>query len=179
MNTFVLEIWEDSFDQVTFYTVRWETSPISETDKFFSRFEEDEEEFKEDFHELVALLEDIGNRKGAKPYYFSRQVASISELPPKMKVRIEELTLHLTNNRLRLFCLRLSDHVVILFNGGIKTSQKTQDSPDLSSKLRDAWYFTEVILDELQDSYGSINLDSSSRLIIDDKGNDDQIIFER
>ncbi len=179
MNTFVLEIWEDSFEQVTFYTVRWESSQESETDKFFSRFLQGKEEFREDFHELVALIEDIGNRKSAKPHYFSRQVATISELPPKMKVKIEELTLNLTSNRLRLFCLRVSDHIVILFNGGVKTSQKTQDSPDLASKLRDAWDFAKVILEELQDSYGSINLDNFSRRIIDDKGNDDQIIFER
>jgi len=35
------------------------------------------------------------------------------------------------SSNLRLYCLRLSDENVILVNGGIKTSQTAQDSPDL------------------------------------------------
>ncbi|MEI6408043.1 MAG: hypothetical protein WCR52_01555 [Bacteroidota bacterium] len=38
MNNFVLEIWDDELDYVTFYTVRWEDHSKTETDKFVEKF---------------------------------------------------------------------------------------------------------------------------------------------
>jgi hypothetical protein len=46
---------------------------------------------------------------------------------------------------LRLFCLRMSDEIVILLNGGIKSSQKTNDSPDLVGKFRLAQQVSKAI----------------------------------
>ena len=41
MNTFALEIFDDQGQVCTFYTVRWEESALSETDKFFVKYEND------------------------------------------------------------------------------------------------------------------------------------------
>jgi hypothetical protein len=46
---------------------------------------------------------------------------------------------------LRLFCLRMSDEAVILLNGGIKSSLKTNDSPDLADKFRFAQQVSKAI----------------------------------
>ncbi len=37
---------------------------------------------------------------------------------------------------LRLYCVRLSEEIVILANGGLKTGRTVQDSPDLLAKFR-------------------------------------------
>jgi hypothetical protein len=39
-------------------------------------------------------------------------------------------------NELRLYCVCVTEKVVILANGGVKTSQKVQDSPDLLPHFR-------------------------------------------
>jgi len=41
MNIFALEVFDDEGEQCTFYTVRWDESSISETDKFFEKYESD------------------------------------------------------------------------------------------------------------------------------------------
>lgn len=39
-------------------------------------------------------------------------------------------------SNLRLYCVRVSDQIVILLNGGIKTSEKVQNSPDCLAHFR-------------------------------------------
>jgi hypothetical protein len=38
MNKFTLEIWDNELEFVTYYTVRWEDNPKTETDKFVEKF---------------------------------------------------------------------------------------------------------------------------------------------
>lgn len=151
MNSFVVEVWDDSSPLVTYYTVRWDEAEESETDKFFLCFLAEDAPHKESFNEIVALLEDMGQRKSAKAIYFSRLVDEASELPPKQKIKVEGIEINYPGNPLRLFCTRINDHIVILFNGGEKTSQATQDSPDLAPKFRDAKNFARKIWAEISD----------------------------
>jgi hypothetical protein len=52
-------------------------------------------------------------------------------LPSKKGTQLENPADRAYAFDLRLFWLRLSPTVVVLFNGGIKSSDKMQDSPDL------------------------------------------------
>jgi hypothetical protein len=117
-------------EKVTFYTFRHEDSELSETDKFFERFQgtsaiANDKKYLEDFNDIVALIDEIG-RKGAFKKYF-RDEGKVEALPSEFRKYI--------GDKLRLFCIRLSDSIVILGNGGIKSSLKTQNSPDLSTKF--------------------------------------------
>lgn len=150
MKTFVLEIWEDSFTLVTYYTVRWDEAAESETEKFFRRFMADSVH-REHFNEIVELLKDLGERKGAKTKYFSRHADEASELPPKLTTEVNGIEINYFDNLLRLFCTRINDNIVVLFNGGVKSSQATQDSPDLVAKFRDAKFFAKKIWAEILD----------------------------
>lgn len=150
MSTFAIEIWEDSLRKCTFYTVRKEGVGLSEMDKFFTRFKGDTE-YKHVFDDLLTLLiEDIGNRHGALDDFFDRVAASVDELPPKPKIfrkgNLDVVDLGL-NFPLRLFCLRINKGIVVLFNGGLKTSQKTQDSPELKMKFHEAKIFVKGIIE--------------------------------
>ena len=154
MNTFVLEIWYDEGSICTFYTVRWVTdddNAVSETDRFFDTYAVPEHPLEEKALQLFRLItESIGNRYGATNDFFDRIVNRAQELPPKPKQWVEEIKDLGINFPLRLFCYRVTESIVILFNGGIKESQATQDSENLSMKFYEAQTFVKKIEEALQ-----------------------------
>lgn len=76
-------------------------------------------------------------------------------------------------NRLRLYCMRLSGGIVILFNGGVKESLAAQDSPDLSMKFHDAQHFAKKIEEYLREK--DIVLDTRNNIITSPYG--DEIVI--
>ena len=119
MNTFALEIFNDEGNACTFYTVRWENEEFSETDKFFIKFRNDDTH-KNSLQELAKFLDiQIGEKKGALKDYF-RFENSADALPPPGTYLINQITISYSNFPLRLYCLRISDSLVVLFNGGEK-----------------------------------------------------------
>ncbi|HMS98987.1 MAG TPA: hypothetical protein PKA12_09585 [Saprospiraceae bacterium] len=154
MNTFALEIWYDEGSYCTFYTVRWITyddDAKSETDKFFDTYVVSEHPYEDQAWKLFRLItESIGNRYGATDDFFDRIVNRAQELPPKSKNWVEEIKDLGINFPLRLFCYRITEHIVILFNGGIKESLVTQESEKLSMKFYEAQTFVKRIEEALQ-----------------------------
>lgn len=150
MNRFALEIWDDETEKVTFYTVRWEDSGISETDKFFQKMN-GIQEMKLPIQRLSKLVtEVIGNTYGAHEAFFNRFENKATALPPKGKIKISELKLDYEAFPLRLYCLALTEELVILFNGGIKDARTSQESKDsISMKFYEANEFTTRIFEAL------------------------------
>jgi hypothetical protein len=132
-----------TYRKVKYYTARLEGEPHSEMEKFILRFEIDVD-FQNDFENIVTLLGTLGNVKGAKSRYF-RDESAAQALPPEIREALRENWVQFIDANLRLFCLRMSDEIVILLNGGIKSSQKTNDSPDLAGKFRFAQQVSKAI----------------------------------
>ena len=120
-----------AFDKVTYYTFWVEGRAQSEADAFFSRFEANQA-VALDLDLLVTWISEIGQRRGAKAHYF-RFENDANALPPQARIMAE---LGDDYCRLRLYCVRLSDQVVILANGHLKTGRTVQDSPDLLTHFR-------------------------------------------
>lgn len=114
MNRYIIEKYQ-AYETVQFYTIRFEKENDNETDKFISRFTQSEE-FKEDLGKIIYWIDKIG-KTGALERHFR---------PEKFAVAIPIDS----GYSLRFYCYRINDNVLILGNGGIKTSQKVQDSPD-------------------------------------------------
>lgn len=150
MNTFAIEIFE-TYPIVTYYTVKWENEDLSETDKFIQKFLYQETGFKNELQEILTLIEVIGEERGAKDFYFSRHENLATALPPSATILVRGLEIPFYENRLRLYCVKINENIVILFNGGIKSSQKVQDSPNLLMKFRDAQTFAKRIWKAIQD----------------------------
>ena len=112
-----------SFSKVNFYTFQFEGDDMTETEKFFTKFEEDKS-LSNDLNNMATQLSIIGRAKKE----FFRHEGAASALPPPYSKMINEVIV----NDLRLYCLRISDEVVILANGGIKTSQTVQDSSNFN-----------------------------------------------
>jgi hypothetical protein len=156
VNIFALEIFE-SYPIVTYYTVRWEDDEFSETDKFIEKILHRQTDYKTELQEILTLIEVIGEERGAKDIYFTRHEDLATALPPSSSLFVRGIEIPFYENRLRLYCIKINDNIVILFNGGIKTSQKVQNSPDLMMKFRDAQIFAKRIWQAIKDKEIVVN----------------------
>ena len=103
-----------SFEKTQFYTIEEVGKGINETDEFFIRFR-DNPVYKKDIVIINYWIQKIGNT-GALLRHFR----------PEKKGEAIPIDV----SKLRLYCYRISDELVILGNGGIKSSKKVQHSPD-------------------------------------------------
>lgn len=172
VNSFVLEIWAEE-TKCCFYTVRKLEEEFSETDKFLLKYK-DESHLKRSISELVNfIVKYIGQKTGALSYFF-RFENKAHALPPPSKYKFGEIEFDTKNFPLRLYCLRISDEIVVLFNGSEKNSQKAQDGQTkkyfdeanfFASKIDKAIIDKNLIID-FED--GEISLsDGGSEIIID------------
>lgn len=161
MNNFVLEIWDDEGIICSFYPVRWDIDGAAlETDRFFDSYSAPQHPLQERAMELFRLItESIGNRYGATDDFFDRVENSAQAIPPKPKQYVEEIKNLGINFPLRLYCYRITEHIVVLFNGGIKDASSAQNSKDLSTKFYEAQTFVKRIEDALQSKTIEISTD--------------------
>jgi hypothetical protein len=104
-----------NFEKTQFYTIEELEKGVNETDEFFIRFKDDPD-YQKDIETIKYWIQKIGKESGALERHF-RPEKSAKAIP-------------ITVSKLRLYCYRISEELVILGNGGIKSSQKVQDSPD-------------------------------------------------
>lgn len=98
---------------ITIYTIRFEGSKLSETNNFVNEYSENG--FAEDLDMISSWLGYLKDR-GAEPRYF-RSENNVSAGPVAF-------------SRLRIYCIRCSQNIVILDGGGEKKGQKTQDGAE-------------------------------------------------
>jgi hypothetical protein len=128
VNIFELEIWDDEAQKCTFYTVREDGAEDNETDIFFNKYDNDAT-LKSSTQELLSfVLLAIGDRHGAVDELFNRNENQVDGLPSQGKIKIAELDYHYPNFPLRLYALKISEGIVVLFNGGIKDGDTNQTS---------------------------------------------------
>lgn len=120
-----------SFKKVTYYALQYEEHNESEPNKFFRKLE-NEVDYEEDITNLVQWLIEIGENRGAKQYLFRIEEAAEALPPPAKQMKVLELDVE----EIRLYCIRINDNVVILGNGGIKTTNKAQDCPNCGPHFR-------------------------------------------
>lgn len=114
-----------AFKKVNFYTFVIEDHDNSEIDKFFNKVEA-MTQLESEVNSLVSWIIEIGENRGAI-YDLFRFEEEASALPPKTKFATQALPV----GNLRLYCVWLSETVVVLANGGLKTAQTIQNCPDL------------------------------------------------
>ncbi|WP_425290772.1 hypothetical protein [Spirosoma linguale] len=110
---------------------------------------------------LVTWIQEIGQNRGAKSRYFCFE-NDASAPPPPARIMAE-----LGNSycQFRLYCIRLSDEIVILANGGRKTSQTVQNSPQLMTHFRFANRMAQQLMELSQT--GELVLDGKQIVNLD------------
>jgi hypothetical protein len=173
VNIFALEVFE-TYPIVSYYTVRWQNDELSETDKFIKKILYQQTEYKTELQEILTLIEVIGEERGAKDIYFTRHEDLATALPPSSSLLIRGIEIPFYQNRLRLYCIKINENIVVLFNGGIKMSKKVQNSPDLLMKFREAQIFAKRIWEAIKDKSIVINAPSHA---LNDAFNNEEIFL--
>jgi len=95
---------------VNFYTVQFVNEETSETEKFFNNYP-DGCKYDQDIDVIISWLDKIAD-KGALERHFRPE--------GKMQDGVGAIPIYGTSTKLRLYCLRISDNILIIGNGGIK-----------------------------------------------------------
>jgi hypothetical protein len=149
-NSAILEIFYE-YEYVTYYTIRSLTSDgepenLSETDKFYDKYDNPEDTNFDEFEVIVDIIDAIGyHKKGAEDCLFRFEDAAHA-LPSKRGYakRVLEIEV-IEDSGLRLYCIRLTNRVVILLNGGVKTTDTALTCPNVKQYFIMAQLVAKVI----------------------------------
>lgn len=133
-----LELVEQS-EKVSLYSISFAMDRTTEFENFLSRFEQ-EASLNAEYRKILYALSIIMD-KGALERYFR----------PEGKISDNLYALPVESARLRLYCLRISDEILILGNGGVKTTPKYEDTPLLLGYTLDLQRFDKLLQKDLRD----------------------------
>ena len=111
----------EEHEKVNFYSIHLDGEELSELERFFDKFPEGCE-YDEEVDTILAWIDKIAE-KGALERYFrpeGRYGDGVGVIPIDV------------GNKIRLYCLRLTDKVLIFGNGGVKDSDSWQNSKVLA-----------------------------------------------
>lgn len=111
----------EEHDAVNFYSVQMENEELSELERFFEKFPVGCE-YDKDIDVIISWIDKIGE-KGALERYF-RPEGHYGDGVGVIPIEV--------GNKLRLYCLRLSDKILIFGNGGVKDADAWQNSETLA-----------------------------------------------
>lgn len=115
----------EEYPNVNFYSIKLEGEELTEIERFFEKFPEGCE-YDDEIDVVLSWIDKIAE-KGALERYFrpeGRYGDGVGVIPIDV------------GNKIRLYCLRLSDKILIFGNGGIKGSRSWEESEGLSSYVK-------------------------------------------
>lgn len=143
----------DSSDKCTLYTIQFLSDDTNEFDKFITKFRNDAE-LNPDFQAIMRFVEQI-MANGALERYFRRE--------GKMKDSV--VALPVLKSKLRLYCLRLTDKILVVGNGDIKNTRTYEEDNTLQGYVMDLQKFERLLKQEVRS--GNVKITESQ--IITDK----------
>lgn len=121
-------------DNVGMFSICFDGNEESEFEKFLNEFK-DNATYNKDFNIILLALSKIID-KGALERFFRNE--------GKMNDSVKALAID--SRKLRLYCLRISDQILILGNGGVKTTRTYQENEQLSGYVMDLQTFDKVLI---------------------------------
>ncbi|MBR4324120.1 MAG: hypothetical protein IKP73_01185, partial [Bacteroidales bacterium] len=140
---------------VSLYSICFDGNDESEYEKFLQKFK-DNAKLNYDFQIILLALEKIID-KGALERFF--------RVEGRMSDRVAALSID--SRKLRLYCLRISDQILIVGNGGVKTTRTYQEDEILSGYVLDLQKFDELLV--LAQKNGSISIEKNLIVGIENK----------
>ena len=120
-------------DKWTIYTIQFSEESETEYERFFSKFISDAQ-LNNDLLRIVQLIDKIAD-EGALERFFR----------PEGKMRDSVVALPVLRSKLRLYCLRLSDRILILGNSGVKKSRTYEEDDSLRGYVLTLQKFEELL----------------------------------
>ena len=135
-------------ENCTIYTLQFLRDMESEFEKFIAKFRDDAE-YSEDYARIAAFVTRIA-RTGALERYFRNEG----------KMSDSVVAIPVTSSKLRLYCLRLSDKILVLGNGGVKKTRRYEVDPILNGYVMTLQKFEELLRREVAN--GNVNITEST-----------------
>lgn len=149
-----LELVEQS-ERVSLYSISFEMDRTTEFERFLSKFEE-QALLNEDYQKILYALSIILD-KGALERYFR----------PEGKMEDNLCALPIESGKIRLFCLRISDEILILGNGDIKNTPKYEDDAKLLGYALDLQKFDLLLKKDIEE--GIVTIEEKILTNVEDK----------
>ena len=143
----------NSSESCTMYTIQFLSDDMSEFEKFVSKFRQDAE-LNPDFQAIMRFVEQILSN-GALERYFRRE--------GKMNDSVDALPV--LKSKLRLYCLRLTDKILVLGNGDVKRSRTYEEDDTLQGYVIDLQKFERLLKQEVRAG----NVEITEKEILTDK----------
>ena len=120
-------------DQVGLYSICFNDDKETEFRKFLQKFK-DNAALNKDYQAIIHAIDRI-IANGALERNFRYEG----------KMNDNVVALSVNSRKLRLYCLRMSDQILIIGNGGVKDSRTYEESEELSSYVMDLQKFDELL----------------------------------
>ena len=143
-------------DKNGLFSLVFENEAYSEFEKFIEKFK-NEADVAKDLNVILSYLEQMINGAGFLERYFR----------PEGKRRDNVCALPVVSGKLRLYCLRLSDSVLIAGGGGRKTTKSYDEDSNLNGYVISLQKLDELIRVEVKK--GNIVIEAGSIIGKDDK----------
>ena len=122
-----------SSETASLYSISFEIDGKTEFEKFVEAFEADAT-YRNDYRRILAALQ-VVLEVGALERFFR----------PEGKIEDDLVALPLDSGKLRLYCLRISDQILVIGNGGIKDVKRYEDSRQLLGYVMDLQKFDRLL----------------------------------
>ena len=123
-------------EKVSMYSPKYDGETQTEFEKFLSANQnQSHPQLKKFFDAIVSVIEKIGET-GAYVRYFRPEGGNIKAVP--LYITISRINKKI--GKMRLYCLRLSDKVIVLGDGVVTTAETNDDDPAIlaiTGELRD------------------------------------------
>lgn len=146
MKEATLKILEQT-DNVSLYSICFDGNAVSEYESFIQRFKDDAT-LNMDYKNIILALEKIV-AVGAFERFFR----------PEGKMNDHVAALSIDSRKLRLYCLRISDQILILGNGGRKDTRTYEESAELSGYVMDLQEFDKLLTEAQKE--GSVSIEKN------------------
>ena len=137
----------ESNDSVSLYSICFNGSDESEFEKFLIKFK-DESKLNKDFQLILVALSRIVER-GALERFFRVEG----------KMNDDVCALSLDSHKLRLYCLRISNQLLMLGNGGIKDTRTYQEDTELCGYVMELQKFDKLL--KAAQKNGTVSIDKN------------------
>lgn len=134
-------------DNVSLYSICFNGNAISEYEAFVQKFRDDAK-LNTDYKNIILALEKIV-AVGAFERFFR----------PEGKMSDRVAALSIDSRKLRLYCLRISDQILIVGNGGRKDTRTYEESAELSGYVMDLQAFDKILTEAQKE--GSVTIEKN------------------
>ena len=128
-------------EKTALYSISFEKDGTTEFEKFVEEFEQ-KAKSNRDYQRIIAALQAILNL-GALERFFR----------PEGKIKDSVAAIPIEGGKLRLYCLRISEQIVILGNGGVKTTRTYEENSKLYGYVLDLQRFEKILNDNVAKGY--------------------------